>query len=161
MTPRCRFRQFCVTALLSVCVALAALRADASVSVLLEEPYGGFSHLSPSGHTAVYLDRICADTPLHLRLCQPGEFGVVISRYDGVGDHDWIAVPLIGYLYAVDSPQEISAYVTGADVERMRDAYRRRWLTAVAPTLPDGRAPEATGTSSRAHLSIAAFTDLK
>lgn len=141
MRPCCRLRQLCVSALVCLCVAVSAPHAHASISVLLEEPYGWFSHLSPSGHTAIYLDRVCADTPLHLRLCRSGELGVVISRYHGIGDHDWIAVPLTGYLYAVDSPEEIPTQVTSAEVARLRDAYRRRMLMPVAPTLPDGTAP--------------------
>ena len=32
---------------------------------------------------------------------------MVISRYDGITNHDWIAVPLLPYLYAVDSPADI------------------------------------------------------
>lgn len=139
---RCsRYFQLCVFALVYISIALTASRARASIAVLLEEPYGWFSHLSPSGHTAVYLNNVCADTPLHLRPCRAGEFGVVISRYDGVGDHDWIAVPLTGYLYAVEEPGEIPASVTGTDAARLREAYRRRMLTLVAPTLPDGTAP--------------------
>jgi hypothetical protein len=120
---------------------LCAPLAHASVAVLLEEPYGWFSHLSPSGHTSVYLDNICAETPLHVRPCHAGEFGVVISRYDGIGDHDWIAVPLTGYLYAVESPKDIPAFVSRADVARLRDAYRRQTLMSVAPDLPNGSAP--------------------
>jgi hypothetical protein len=29
-----------------------------------------------------------------LRPCQPGELGVVISRYHRVGGYDWIAMPV-------------------------------------------------------------------
>lgn len=140
MRPCSRYR-LGVSVLVYALVAFSATRARASISILLEEPYGWFSHLNPAGHTAVYLDNVCADTPVHLRLCHPGELGVVISRYDGIGDHDWIAVPLTGYLYAVRSPQEIPTYVTDADVVHLRDTYRRHMLTLVAPTLPDGTAP--------------------
>lgn len=136
-----RYRKLCISALVCLSVGISAPKAYASISVLLEEPYGWFSHLSPSGHTAIYLDNVCAETPLRLRLCRSGEFGVVISRYKGIGHHDWIAVPLIGYLYAVEHSQDIPAHVTRADVARLREAYRRHMLSSVAPTLPNGTSP--------------------
>src|ERR1700759_1728505 len=111
MRPCSRYRQLFVSLFACMAVAFMECQAHASVSILLEEPYGWFSHISPSGHTAIYLDHVCAETPLHLRACHAGEFGVVISRYNGIGNHDWIAVPLTGYLYAVESPKEIPAYV--------------------------------------------------
>lgn len=136
-----RFRQTSIGVLLFGAAFLRVASAHASVAVLLEEPYGAFSHLSPSGHVAVYLDHVCADTPLRVRPCHPGESGVVISRYDGIGDHEWIAAPLIGYLYAAQQPEEIPSSVTRQDVIRLREAYRRDFLMSVAPDLPDGSAP--------------------
>jgi hypothetical protein len=141
MRPCSRYHPFRVFALCCLFGAFNLLPAHASISILLEEPYGWFSHISPSGHTAIYLDHVCADTPLHLRLCRPGELGVVISRYNGIGNHDWIAVPLTGYLYAVQSPDEIPSYVTATDIARLREAYRQQMLLPVAPTLSDGTAP--------------------
>jgi hypothetical protein len=32
----------------------------------------------------------------------PGENGVVLSQYRGVDGYDWLTMPLIPYLYAVD-----------------------------------------------------------
>ena len=89
-------------------LAVAGLPARASVSVLLEQPYGGLGMFNPTGHSAVYLDHVCAASPLELRPCRPGELGVVISRYDDIGGYDWIAVPLLPYLYAVESPLRMS-----------------------------------------------------
>lgn len=121
---------------------LGASTARASVALLLEEPYGHMGMLNPTGHSAIYLDTVCAATPLRLRPCRPGELGVVISRYDGIGHHDWVAVPLIPYLYAVDRPEEIPVSVRQADVEALRESYRRRHLSDVAPDLPSGSAPD-------------------
>lgn len=53
---------------------------NAAITLLVEEPYGVFGALTPTGHAAVYLDRICAETPTVLRRCRAGELGVVISR---------------------------------------------------------------------------------
>src|SRR5215469_6238305 len=91
-----------------VVAAPAILRAQATL--LLEEPYSYDGTFGGTGHAAVYLSRVCAETPIVLRRCQPGESGVVISRYHGIAGHDWIAVPLIPYLYAVSKPEEIPLF---------------------------------------------------
>lgn len=98
--------------------------------------------INPTGHAAVYLDHVCADGPLHLRACQPGEMGVVISRYDGIDGYDWVAMPLIPYLYAVETTAEIPLWADRTLEERLRDQYRREHLEAVAPDTPAGNAPE-------------------
>ncbi len=109
--------------------------------MLLEEPYGDLGVVDPAGHMAVYLDHVCAATPTRLRPCEAGELGVVISRYNKIGHVGWVAMPLIPYLYAVSRAEDIPAAVSGADVTRLRDAYRRAYLEKLAPDLPDGTAP--------------------
>jgi hypothetical protein len=131
-----------VHAALLFLLALAwAGRAGASVALLMEEPYGDFGAFNPTGHSAVYLNHVCAASPVELRPCGPGEYGVVISRYHKVAGYDWIAVPLIPYLYAVDDASEVPASVDKAEVAALRDAYRRRNLEMLAPDAPDGKAP--------------------
>ena len=130
-----------------VLIAAAALAAvsgppaRASVSLLLEQPYGDLGVFNPTGHAAIYLDHVCAASPVELRACKPGELGVVISRYDGISNHDWIAIPLIPYLYAVDSTEDIPASTNREQVNLLRDIYRRQELESVAADLPDGSAP--------------------
>jgi hypothetical protein len=119
----------------------AATSAHAAISLLLEQPYGKLNIVYPAGHSAIYLDHVCAETPLKLRPCRPGELGVVLSRYDGIGDHDWVAMPLIPYLYAVSSVREIPQKVDRASEQSLRDIYRRQYLQSLAPDLPDGSAP--------------------
>jgi len=34
----------------------------------------------------------------------------VLSRYDGVGGYDWIAIPLVPYLYAVGRPEVVPLF---------------------------------------------------
>jgi hypothetical protein len=121
---------------------VAGVSAHASVGVLLEQPYGGLVIFNPTGHAAVYLDHVCATSPLELRPCRPGELGVVISRYDGISNHDWIAIPLLAYLYAVDSPADIPQTTNKEQVGLLRELYRRHALESVAPDLPDGSAPD-------------------
>jgi hypothetical protein len=116
--------------------------ACAAAALFLEEPFGTFGHMNPTGHAAVYLSRVCAASPTRLRRCESGETGVVISRYHRVGGYDWIAIPLIPYLYAVERPEQVPAYAGAELVERLRDACRRRHLLQLAPNRPDGSTPQ-------------------
>ncbi len=90
--------------------ACSSLAGASSATLLLEEPYGKLGFFTATGHAAVYLSGVCAETPLVLRVCAPGEQGIVISRYDGVGGYDWVAIPLIPYLYAVEAGRRIFRY---------------------------------------------------
>src|SRR5207302_8774320 len=92
-----------VITLMMTCAAFAG----SSATLLLEEPYGKLGFVTATGHAAVYLSGVCAETPVVLRKCAPGELGAVISRYDGVHGYDWLAVPLIPYLYAVERPEDV------------------------------------------------------
>ncbi len=115
--------------------------ARASATLLLEEPYGKLGFFTATGHVAVYLSGVCAETPLVLRPCAPGELGAVISRYDGVGGYDWVAIPLIPYLYAVEQREDIPLFVDPKMASFLRDQYRRKHLEMVAPDRDDGRTP--------------------
>jgi hypothetical protein len=115
--------------------------ACASATLLLEEPYGKMGFFTATGHAAVYLPGVCADTPVHLRPCAPGETGVVLSRYDGVGGYDWVAVPLIPYLYAVERPEDVPLFADSKMTAFLRDRYRRKYLEDVAPDGKDGETP--------------------
>ncbi len=126
---------------LSVLVLASTCLANASATLLLEEPYGKLGFFTATGHAAVYLSGVCAETPLVLRACAPGELGAVISRYDGVGGYDWVAIPLIPYLYAVEKPEDIPLFVDPKMVAFLRDQYRRKYLQPVAPDLATGGAP--------------------
>jgi hypothetical protein len=136
---------------LFVLMAISAA-AQASATLLLEEPYGKLGFFTATGHAAVYLSGVCAETPVKLRPCQPGELGAVISRYDGVDGYDWLAIPLIPYLYAIDSADDIPLYADPKLVNFLRDQYRRKYLESVAPdaangTVPAGNWYELVGTS--------------
>jgi hypothetical protein len=124
----------------AVCL-LSAGRTHASTALLMEEPYGAFGAVNPTGHAAVYLNHVCADSPTVLRLCHDGEYGVVISRYHKIDHYDWIAIPLIPYLYAVDSVDEIPTTVDREQVEALRNAYRRAHLLELAPDNRKGETP--------------------
>ncbi|WP_213803700.1 DUF4105 domain-containing protein [Granulicella sp. dw_53] len=109
-------------------------RAFAGVMVLVGEPFGPFGTMMPVGHTAVYLDRVCADGPLKLRLCEPGEpQGVVIARYHRVGKIDWIASPVMEFLYASERAEDIPTFVTQDLAWERRQRYRRQYLSEMVP----------------------------
>lgn len=109
------------------------LSAQADVAFLMEEPYGGFGSVNPTGHGALYFNHICADSPTRLKMCNPGERGVVISRYHKIAGYDWLAIPLMPYLYAVDRVEDIPTTADSILREDLRDRYRREHLKEIAP----------------------------
>jgi hypothetical protein len=119
-----------------------ASKARADATVLLEEPYSYDGALAGTGHAAVYLTRVCAASPVVLRRCEPGEQGAVISRYTRIGGYDWIAIPLIPYLYAVEKPEDVPLYADSKLVALLRDQYRRSHLEDIAPDTPSGETPK-------------------
>jgi hypothetical protein len=125
---------------------LSAMPASADVALLLEEPYGAFGGMTPTGHSAIYLSRVCADTPVSLRRCRPDEQGVVLSRYHRISGFDWIAIPPIPYLYAVERADQAPESVTPEGVAALRDAYRRAHLKELAPDDSDGSTPDGDWT---------------
>jgi len=126
---------------LAVMVLACASLASASATLLLEEPYGGMGFFTATGHAAVYLSGVCADTPLVLRHCAAGETGVVLSRYDGVGGYDWVAIPLIPYLYAVERPEDVPLFANAKMAAFLRDRYRRKYLEDIVPDVKNGEKP--------------------
>ena len=128
------------------CLFAAEGDGHASAALLMEEPYGEFGALNPTGHAAIYLNHVCADSPTVLRLCHDGEFGAVISRYHKIDGYDWIAIPLVGYLYAVDAVNDIPATVDKEKVAALRDAYRRSHLLELVPDSSTGETPKGEWT---------------
>jgi hypothetical protein len=118
----------------------------ASAALLLEEPYGHFGAVNPTGHSAIYLDHICAAAPDRLRPCHTGEMGVVVSRYHKVAGYDWLAVPLVPYLYGVDSVSEIPMMVSPETVAEIRNSYRHDHLQSIAPDPLKGGIPRGEWT---------------
>ena len=130
-----------VLSTLAVLTAGFVCRAGASATLLLEEPYGKLGFFTATGHAAVYLSNVCAKSPLVLRPCLPGESGVVLSRYNGVGEYDWVAIPLIPYLYAVEQPQDVPLFASAKMVAFLRDRYRRKHLESIVPDTNNGETP--------------------
>ncbi len=125
---------------ISFCVLATGLcpRGSAQAALLLEDAAGFSSVLSPSGHVALYFARICADTPTRLRRCGPGELGTVISRYEGIKGRDWLAIPLLPHLYAVDDPLAVPSHVDHKTVAELRQTYHDAQLMILGSDVPKG-----------------------
>lgn len=127
--------------LVAVCLLCTRALARADAALLLEEPFGEFGAMNPTGHAAVWLNHICADTPTHLRPCREGEVGVVLSRYHRIDGYDWLAMPLLAYLYAVDDASRIPDTATPKLELKLRDTYRRDHLEDLVPDDPRHEIP--------------------
>ena len=122
--------------LLLLALAACTPSARAEVTILLEEPYSIDGTLAGTGHTAVYLSNVCADSPTTLRRCNPDELGVVLSRYHHLAGYDWIAIPVIPYLYAVEKPEDIPLFVDPKLAWFLRNRYRSLYLESIVPDPP-------------------------
>src|ERR1700678_1920417 len=128
----------CLRRSLEVIVTLLLIsipaRAYAALTVLVGEPFGSYGTMMPLGHTAIYLDRVCADGPLHVRMCEAGEeAGVVLARYHAIGPYDWLAVPVTEFLYATERVEDVPQYATPEAVWELRERYRQHYLRSIVP----------------------------
>ncbi len=113
-------------------VCLAASPAYGDVGVLLNESLDtSFARISGSGHSAVYFSRICAESPVKLRLCRPEEQGSVMSNYTTLGEDqpfEWNVVPLSVYLYGVEDPQNRPLFGSQKIKHALEERYRNNFL---------------------------------
>lgn len=121
--------------------AFSPMARAGKVALLLEQPYGKLGTVDPLGHVAIYLSDVCAESPVLLRRCDPGESGVVLSRYHHIDGYDWVAMPLLPYLYAVKNASEIPENANRSMVRRLRDEYRRTYLRKYVPDDPRREIP--------------------
>ena len=119
-------------------LSFAGLRSHAQAALLMEEPYGFFGTVNPTGHTAIYFERICAASPVKLRRCAPGETGAVVSRYQGINGYDWFAIPLIPYLYSVENAADVPSHADRETVNRLRSHYHETHLEDLGDDVPAG-----------------------
>lgn len=131
--PRALFLTLAGFAALQMCPS-----GQAQGALLLEDSDGLSAALSPAGHTAVYFARICAASLTQLRRCEPGEQGVVIARHRRIAGYDWLAVPLIPFLYSVDDASEVPARVNRETVQELRQNYHDRHLMSLGRDVPAG-----------------------
>jgi hypothetical protein len=133
---RLRFNAF-IFAALAILILIPKIGC-AQAALLIEQPYGFFGVVNPTGHNAVYFERICADTPVRLRRCKAGELGAVLSRYQGMSGYDWVAIPLVPYLYSVEDVTSVQPHIDPPTVKRLRSRYHEAHLLCLGETLRPG-----------------------
>lgn len=123
-----------VLALVALLTLAPQTRADAGV-VLNESLDTSVARITGSGHSAVYLSRICPDgSPVKMRLCLPGEQGSVLSNYTTLGEdqpYEWNIVPLSVYLYGVEDPSNRPLVSSKAIKAALEERYRDKYLAAI------------------------------
>jgi len=120
----------CVVALLVALLGCPRASGDAGV-ILNESLDTSVARITGSGHTAVYLSRVCPESPVKLRLCRPGELGSVISNYTTLGEDqpfEWNVVPLSIFLYGVEDPQNRPIFGSQKIKKVLEDNYREKYL---------------------------------
>jgi hypothetical protein len=108
-------------------------RARGDVGIVLNESLDtSVARITGSGHSAVYLSRICPASPVKLRLCKPNEQGSVMSNYTTLGEdepYEWNIVPLSVFVYGVadrrNRPLFASWKIKAALEENYRDSVLR------------------------------------
>ncbi len=133
-----RFLRAMLFVLIGIALAAPACTvAHAQAALFLEDSDSLSEVISPLGHESVYFTHICAASLTTLRRCGPGEPGVVISRYRGLAGHDWLAIPLIPFLYSVEDPTAVPAHVDRETVQNLRARYHDAHLTGLG-NVPEG-----------------------
>ncbi len=116
-----------------VLLCLVSSRASADVGVVLNDSLNtSVEWVTGSGHTAVYLSRICPESPIKLRLCRPGEEGSVISNYINLGEnhpYEWNIVPINMYVYGVEDPRYRPLFATQKMKSVLERAYQEKMLS--------------------------------
>jgi hypothetical protein len=110
------------------------------VGVILSESLDkGVARWTSSGHSAVYVSRICPATPVTLRLCEPGEQGSVINNYKHFGeekDYQWNIVPLSVFLYGVEDTNDRPLFASEKLKQALAEGYREKALSLQCPGPP-------------------------
>lgn len=138
---RLRLRRGLVCASAALLVALAVCPgARGDVGVVLSESLGtGGSRFTSAGHSAVYLSNICPESPVKLRLCEPGEHGSIISNYVNFGETElfqWNVVPLNMFLYGVKDAADRPILSTEKIKAALEAGYAQTGLAEYCPGPP-------------------------
>lgn len=107
--------------------------ARADVGIVLNESLDtSVARITGSGHSAVYLSRICPDSPVKLRMCGPHEQGSVISNYTTLGEDqpfEWNIVPLSVFVYGVSDPRSRPVFTSWKIKAALEENYREKTLS--------------------------------
>jgi len=111
---------------------LTGSHASGDVGVVLNDSLDtSVARIPGSGHSAVYLSRICPASPVRLRLCEPGEEGSVISNYTTLGEDqpfEWNIVPFYLFLYGVADPENRPLFASWPVKRLLEENYREKVL---------------------------------
>ncbi len=121
----------------------AGVRADVGI-VLNESLNTSVARITGSGHSAVYMSRICPASPVKLRLCGPHEQGSVISNYTTLGEDEpfeWNIVPLSVFVYGVADPRNRPLFTSWKIKHVLEEHYREQILRDYC----DGRSCQTSG----------------
>jgi len=114
-------------------ILIVCPRAYGDVGVILNESLDtSMERITGSGHTAVYLSRICPESPVKLRLCRPGEEGSVISNYINIGEDEkfeWNIAPLSMYVYGTQDARLRPMFGSEKLKEVLEEKYREGALS--------------------------------
>ncbi len=121
--------------------------ASADVGVVLNESLDeNVDRISSTGHSAIYFSRICAESPVRLRLCKPGELGSVMSNYINIGEDqsfEWNVVSLSIYLYGVEDPGNRALFGSGKLKHLLEERYRENYLAGLCEGVSCRTSPKA------------------
>jgi len=129
--------------LVAVCILTAArLPLHADIGLLLNakpnvHPELVKSEIIGAGHAAVYLSRVCPESPVKLRLCNPGEMGSVIQNYEDymeIQPYEWNVVPLSLYLYGVEDMSQRPLFGSPQLRSLLQERFRRTFLRDLCTT---------------------------
>ncbi len=134
------------------------------VALLLHESIGVSGEFTAGGHSAIYFSNVCLSSATELRLCQPDEMGTVMAAYPGFGankQYEWLAIPLLPYLYGVAQESNVPLYANGEIRMLLRNIGRGIYFNGIVPAglngaLPPGRWQELIG--ALLNRDIYAFT---
>jgi hypothetical protein len=143
------------TALFAFTAFQDSVGADIEILVLEKEGKGG--QFFGAGHAAIHFERICNDnSPVKMRLCQPGERGSVFHRYLRLSseNYDWLVVPYDNYLYGTDRADQAPLFATKSmNNEILRYNYNRHLRSGIQPA-KDGNPPEGLWHHSFAQVNL-------
>jgi hypothetical protein len=108
-------------------------QARGDVGIILNESLDtSVARITGSGHSAVYLSRICPASPVKLRLCGPHEQGSVMSNYTTLGEDEpfeWNIVPLSVFVYGVADPESRPLFSSWKIKNALEENYRETILS--------------------------------